>query len=363
MKVLQVCAYAARYGGNFMASLRALETLLERRGVKTAYLFPETAKDMPWCRELQERAEVHFAGLNRFSPKVLGQVKAAMADADIVHSHFELYDCLTAMAKKKGQKLYWHLHDSFDEVIDLPHRIINKIQYGHFGKKAVLISPNDYYSRYVAALGFVEDRIIHVDNGVEFSRLKREDRKKEYDFLVFGGFYRIKGLDVLMDACRILKDKGNQFCLGVVGYPDTWRFLEESYPDLQDYIRKLEPSEDVSGFYNDAEGFICASRRECFSYAVLEALYMEKAAIVSRIPGNDWAVDYPSVTTFPSEDARALADAMERQLTGPKSAAARKAAAEDVQKRYSAGIWAEAIKEIYFGNEITAGNYGIHPNL
>jgi glycosyltransferase involved in cell wall biosynthesis len=349
MKVLQVCAYAARYGGNFLASLRALETLLAEQGVETAYLFPETARDMPWCRDLQQRARVHFAGLNRFSPAVFKQVKAAMADADIIHSHFELYDCLTALAKKKGQKLFWHLHDSFDEEIDLPHRAINRLQYGFFGKKAVLISPNDYYSNYVAALGFPEKQIFHVDNGVEFTRMNKEEREKEYDFLVFGGFYRIKGLDVLMDACRILRGKGISYRLGVVGYPDTWRFLDENYPDLHRQICRLEPSENVSDFYNAASVFISASRRETFSYSLLEALYMERSAIISDIPGTGWANGYASVTVFPSEDAAALADAMERQLAEPKSPAVRRSVSEEVQKRYSAQIWAERIKEIYFG--------------
>lgn len=363
MKVLQVCAYAARYGGNFMASMKALEGLLAQQGIETAYLLPETARDMPWCRELQGRAQVYFAGLNRFSPKVYTQVKAAMADADVVHSHFELYDCLTALAKRKGQKLFWHLHDSFDEVIDLPHRLINKFQYGVLGRKAVLISPNDYYSAMAADWGFPKERICHVDNAVEFSRLKKEEREKEYDFLVFGGFYRIKGLDVLMDACRILKEKGTSFRLGVVGYPDTWDFLEGNYPDLKENIQRLEPSEDVSGFYNAAGGFICASRRECFSYAVLEALYMEKAVIASRIPGNAWAADYETVTSFPSEDAPALADAMKGNLTKQPDPAAAAAVLEDIQKRYSARTWALAIKEIYFGTETVTGNHGIHPNV
>lgn len=363
MKVLQVCAYAARYGGNFMASLTRLEENLAAEGIETEYLFPETAREMPWCQALQKRARVHFAGLNRFSPKVYRQVKAAMEGADIIHSHFELYDCLTAAAKKKNQKLFWHLHDSFDEIIDLPHRIINKIQYGYFGKKAVLISPNDYYSDMVAAWGFPKNAIIHVDNAVEFSRLKKQKEEKKYDFLTFGGFYRIKGLDILLDACRILKEKGLQFQLGVVGYPDTWRFLEEHYPDLAQTIHRLEPGEDVSGFYNAAGCFISASRRETFSYSLLEALYLGLDAIVSDIPGTCWANDYAGVDVFDNEDAGALARAMEKKLSKPTELEEKQWVLEDIQKRYSAVQWAQSVKEIYFGRETLAGNHGIHSDL
>lgn len=349
MKVLQVCAYAARYGGNFMASLSRLEEQLAAEGIETEYLFPETAREMPWCKALQSRARVHFAGLNRFSPRVYRQVKAAMAGADIIHSHFELYDCLTALARKKNQKLFWHLHDSFEEVIDLPHRVINKIQYGLLGKKATLISPNDHYSNMVAGWGFPAKQIFHVDNAVDFSRLKRENREKEYDFLVFGGFYRVKGLDVLMDACRILKGREIIFRLGVVGYPDTWRFLEEHYPDLDGCIERLEPSEDVSRFYNAAGCFVSASRRETFSYSLLEALYLGLGAIISDIPGTQWANGYGCVSVFACEDAAALAETMDQKLREASDPSVKNGVLEDVQRRYCAKSWAKAIKEIYFG--------------
>ena len=349
MKVLQVCAYAAKYGGNFMASLMALEAALAEQNVETAYLFPETARNMPWCVELQSRAEVHFAGLNRFSPKVFGQVKAAMADADVIHSHFELYDCLTALAKKKKQRLFWHLHDSFDEVIDLPHMIINRFQYGVLSKNTTLISPNGYYSDMVAGWRFPRKQIVHVDNAVDFSRLRIENKEKKLDFLVFGGFYQINGLDVLMDACRILREKQMDFQVGVVGYADTWRFLDDKYPDQETVVNRLEPSENVSEFYNTATVFISASRRETFSYSLLEALYMGLDAVVSDIPGTGWANNYATVSVVAGENAEALAKEMEKKLIEVSAPSIKAEVIEDVQKRYSVCGWVDAIKEIYFG--------------
>lgn len=349
MKVLQICAYAARYGGNFIASLQMLEELLQLQNMETEYLFPETARDMPWCQALQKRAVVHFAGLNRFSPKTYRQIAAAMERADIVHSHFELYDCLTALAKKKYQKLFWHLHDSFDEEIDFAHRAVNKVQYGILGKRAVLISPSTYYADYVKKLGFPGQKIHIVDNCVHFDRLhKQEAAKKQWDFLIFGGFYRIKGLDVLLEGCRILIEKGYQFRVGIVGYPETWTFIREHYSDVLPVVSLLEPQEDVSCFYNGAKTFICASRRECFSYALLEALYMKLPAIISDIPGNRWAVDFTSTLSFASGDAIAIADAMEKRLTGAFRPDTEETA-KSVEQRYASQIWAEKVKEIYTG--------------
>lgn len=348
MTVLQVCAYAARYGGNFIASLQLLEQRLAQKGIRTEYLFPDTARDMPWCKEIGQRATVHFAGMNRFSPATYRQVARAMAGADIVHSHFELYDCITALAAKKGQKLFWHLHDSFEEQIDLPHRIINRLQYGVLGRRAKLLSPNDFYSDYVAKLGFPKDRIFHVDNGLDFRRLQRQEiPDKKWEFFAYGGFWKIKGLDVIAKACRILKDREHDFRVGIVGYPQTWQWLDENFPDWNTCIERLEPSQQVSQFYESAGAFLCTSRRECFSYALLEALYMGLPAIISDIPGNTWAAGYGSTLLFPSGDAEALANAMEQRLTGrfaPDTAATAKA----VEQAYGAEGWAARIEEIYF---------------
>ena len=315
--------------------------------METEYLFPETAREMPWCRELQSRTKVHFASMNRFSPKTYLQISEAMKGADIVHSHFELYDCLTAMAKRRGQKLFWHLHDSFDDEIDAAHRIVNKIQYGILGKRAVLISPSAYYADYVNKLGFPQKQTHLVDNCIDFSRLDRGvPKEKKWDFLLFGGFYRIKGLDVLLDSCRLLVKQGHQFKVGIVGYPDTWSYVRDHYSDLMPVIELLEPREDVSWFYAGADTFISASRRECFSYALLEALYMGLPAIISDIPGTVWATEYPATGVFGSGDAEMLAQVMEKRLIGtftPETEETSRAVAE----RYASRTWAEKIREIY----------------
>lgn len=353
MKILQVCAYTAQYGGNFVASLTALDARLGSQGIETMYLFPETVQKTAWCQQLQKTRTVFFAGMNRFSVKTLRQVKDAMADADIVHSHFELYDCLCALAKKKHQRLFWHLHDSFDENIDFAHRLINRVQYGCFGHRAVMISPNRFYADYTVKLGFPAKQIHIVDNCIDCRRLEstEQPQKKQYDFFVYGGFYRVKGLDILMDACRLLASKELPFTVGIVGYPDTWKYLDENYPDLTNRLIRQTPSEDVSAFYDSTRVFLSTSRRECFSYALLEALYKALPVIASDIPGNQWAKAFGTVNFFESEDPRALAECMEQFLIGqtwftPQSLAQ---TAQQVQQQYNCAAWAQRIEEIYLG--------------
>lgn len=352
MKVLQVCAYAAQYSGNFMASLLTLDKYLATFGVQTMYLFPESAAQMPWCQQLQTERTVFFADSNRFSWKTYRQIKYAMKDADIVHSHFELYDCLCALAKKKHQKLFWHLHDSFDENIDAVHRIINRVQYDLFGRRAVLISPNRYYADYTVKLGFPAKNVHIVDNCIDCGRLQSTAQtERKYDFFAFGGFYKIKGTDILMDACRLLVSQGLSFSVGIVGYPATWDYLEQNYPDLRNCIIPLTPAEDVNPFYNSTGVFLSTSRRESFSYALLEALYKERPAIVSNIVGTQWAKAFDSVAFFENEDAEGLAQQMKAFLTGqlwytPQSL---RMAAQKVTQQYDCAAWARRIEEIYRG--------------
>lgn len=351
MIVLQVCAYTAQYGGNFIASLTALESDLRRKGIETRYLFPDTVKNTPWCLEIQGRTKVFFAGMNRFSHNTYCQVKAAMEDADIIHSHFELYDCMTAIARKKKQKLFWHLHDSFDETIDLPHRVVNKIQYKYLSRSVTLISPNAFYSDYVVRLGFNKTSVKLVNNCIDTDRLNaKPDAEKQFDFFAFGGFYHVKGLDVLLDACRILAARKSQWKLGIVGYEDTWKWIEANYSDLNSYMERLNPSENVSDFYNQTAVFICPSRREAFSYALLEAMYMGKPAIVSLIPGNKWAMKYKTVKSVQKENAEELADAMEQYLLGQYwfSQDDLSSATTKIRENYNIAGWVTEIERVYF---------------
>ena len=349
MVILQVCGYAAVYGGNFIASLIALAKDMKEKGHETEFLFPEQARDKDWCIELSQHWKVHFAPLNRFSIKTYFQIKEAMKSADIIHSHFELYDMLVVLAAKSNQKIFWHLHDSIIENVDFVHMWINRIQYRYFGRKVLLISTNKYYAEQLTKLGFKRYNIRVVENCINFERLHYSKKDKKYDFLIFGGFYHIKGLDVVLEACRLIKDK-YKFKLGIVGYDKTWEWIDENYKDLYDVIETIKPQENINDLYNSSEVFISASRHETFSYALLEALYLKKPAIISRIEGTKWAERYPTVKVFESENALDLGQAMAQYLSGNfwyKEEEPEKVV-EEVKARHNIGEWVESIERIYF---------------
>ena len=71
MNILQVCAYAAPYPGNFIKSLLSLDEELRKNGHNTFYAFPEKSQSFEWCKELQRKTEVYFLPLAkaRINPK------------------------------------------------------------------------------------------------------------------------------------------------------------------------------------------------------------------------------------------------------------------------------------------------------
>ena len=112
---------------------------------------------------------------------------------------------------------------------------------------------------------------------------KIEGSKKEYDFLYIGSFYSMKGVDVVIDAIKILDDKNIRFC-----FVGSGEYLEK--------IKKLQKNYNISLFlnidhnklvevYNKAKYLILPSRFDAFGLVITEAMYCGIPTIVSPTGG------------------------------------------------------------------------------
>ena len=116
--LLQVCAYAAPYPGNFMNTLQMLALASQERGYETVFAFCETAKELKWCQELSKQYKIYYLPVSkaRIKLKTYTVMRRIYKENNIViaHSHFELYDMAVNLMAPKGTKVFWHLHDSLE---------------------------------------------------------------------------------------------------------------------------------------------------------------------------------------------------------------------------------------------------------
>lgn len=354
MTVLQVCAYAADYPGNFIASLEALERKLKEKNIDTIYAFVERARDKSWCREIQDRTKVYFLpeAKARILPKTYRVFRRIYQEnqIDIVHSHFELYDIPATVTAPKKTKVFWHLHDPINPGSGL-RSILWKLQYGVVSKRATLLSVADYYCKMVIGMGFPASQTAVILNSIDLGRIKEENRAtdKTYDFLTFGWDFFRKGDDLIIKAGTRLAREGYRFQLLLNGNEKTWPVLEEYLAgEHPAWLVKGEPVTDVNKLFADAKVFIQASRRETFSYAVCEAAYAGLPVLSSDIAGLEWAHALPSVAFFENENEVQLYQLMRDALEGktcPDSSIA--ASRQIISEEYSLDSWAKKVIEQY----------------
>lgn len=322
MNILQVCAYAAPYAGNFIQSLFLLENQLQKLGHKTVYAFCVTAKDQSWCKELCKRTTVYFLPLRyaRINPCTHYMIRRILVKEriDIVHSHFELYDLPLAIVKTKKCKMFWHLHDTIANGYDkLPfyRKRLFKLHYKTFSKQAILLSVSEKHMNFAVQLGFNKNNAHLIYNGIDFTKFDVSFApEKKYDFLIFAWDFRRKGGDIAIQAAKKLAEEGYIFSVSFVGNDVLWKnsiiadVINEPWFIKQDFV------EDVADLYNKAKCFLHISRAEGCSYALLEAAYCGLPVIASNISENLFAKNIPLINYVVNESVSSVAEAMKHQI-------------------------------------------------
>lgn len=318
MTVLQVCAYAAPYEGNFIKALKGLGKVLEDKGHKMIYAFPETAKSETWCKELEKHTNVYYLPLAKARIRyctyvALREIYKKHPDLNIIHSHFELYDVPVSITAPKNIKVFWHLHDALEMYNSLKHKIVHRVQYGLMHKDAILLSVSQKHMDYVLRLGFPKKNAKYVPNGLNVERIQlvRSDYKnREYDFLMFGWEFERKGVDLCIEATKAFSKNVK---VAIVGSNQTRELIYERYGDIKN-IDVIAPVEDINELYNRSKCFLHISRAEGLSYALLEAIYAGLPVICSDISENMFAQVFPTVSMVASENVKAIAKEMEKQM-------------------------------------------------
>ncbi|HSQ97485.1 MAG TPA: glycosyltransferase family 4 protein [Rickettsiales bacterium] len=195
-------------------------------------------------------------------------------------------------------------------------KLLNKADY--------IFSLAQYQKDFFVKNGFEEDKIFVISNLInERVKFKEfEDFSNTPIFGVMGRFEASKGLDILIEACKILKDKGKKFKVKIGGFAQK-QYLDEYYKIIQlieeyklkDDIELLGWIDNKKEFYDAIDVFVLPSINESFGIVLLEAMMYSKPIISSLAEGpSEIFEDSKNSFTFPIKDYKKLAELMMKVL-------------------------------------------------
>ena len=358
MTILQVCAFAAEYPGNFIATLTALENELKLKDIHVIYAFPQRASEKEWCKEIGGRTKVYFLpeANARILPATYQTFRKIYAENDIaiVHSHFELYDIPATTMAPKSVKVFWHLHDPIgDEYANcsFSRRLLTKIQYGIVGKKATLLTVSEKHGEFAVSIGFPRDQLVYFPNGINTDRIQQVPRIEstaERQFLLLGWDVYRKGVDVLVNAAKRIGRSDYQ--VRVVGLDKCEEYLQQNHiPTLQ----FLRPVTDINTLFKNTFAFLHISRAEGQSYALLEAIYAGLPVICSDIPENKFAEQFRNIYWVTTGDADELARQLAHVLDNTPLPTLEDSCFNRniIDKKYSIKAWVQQTIAIYLSEK------------
>jgi glycosyltransferase involved in cell wall biosynthesis len=203
-------------------------------------------------------------------------------------------------------------------------------------------------------------KVTYVTNAIDFNRLDKYEKLHKGDFyigsdtavfLMFGFDYYRKGVDIALEAMEGLVKQGRDVCLLLslsVNRESIEQKIKTRFGEIPEWLRILNPRDDIASYYNLSDYFISAAREEGFCNALVEAAYCERPIITSNIPGPQ-SLNIPHTYMFESEDVAGLQDAMLSLIS--LSSDKKKQITIDqktyVEKAFDLDVWANQISGIY----------------
>ncbi len=374
--VLFLCWYRSPYGGNFIASMQCLAASLQNDGVRTAFVFPASAKERPWCRLLQKTYDVYFLddGASKIKQgKALLQIVDQTA-ASVLHVHFSGMDLSAFCALLRPKlRLVWHYHSDFsagrrDPFSRRCKRTLAKLAEHLIGKKRIRkITVSEAQAAIAPEYRYIANALVPKRCAGDI--LERAATRERFGIaddqmlvLAFAWSPYIKGGDIAAQAVAKLRADGHtEFILGLIGGreypPEKMKEYLQAHTALRGdeaWILHLPPEEDVFRYHKASDVMLSASRSEAFSYAMLEALYTGRPCVCSDVPGVQWARRYETATYFASEDVDACAAAIlsaARQSKIPAGQQAVASVAASILRDYGIENWVTGVKAVLLSRD------------
>ncbi len=186
--------------------------------------------------------------------------------------------------------------------------------YRHISNMTICVA--EYSRKYLKSKGVPEEKITTVHNGITdiTSPTPINLDNTSINIITASRIDKIKGLNVLLDALSLLKNKGVKFHYYMVGEGPELEILKQqcSTLNLVDEVSFVGYQNNIPSWLVAADIFVIPSFYENHSIAILEAMRAGKAIIATKVGGNGESISHMNEgVLIQSHDSQALADALE----------------------------------------------------
>lgn len=148
----------------------------------------------------------------------------------------------------------------------------------------------DYYSTFDSLLGSNHKPYVVAHPGADLasapSSFSPKSGQLPFNFLFVGRGFRKKGLDVLLSACRILRQENRNFKLLIAGLSKKpIDDLRLRLLGIENHVEYLGFQKDMESVYGKAGVLVLPSRVEPFGMAPIQAMQRGLVPIVSKVSG------------------------------------------------------------------------------
>ncbi len=251
-------------------------------------------------------------------------------DYDIIHTHIPTpwsadWSAFYSNTKNKPLVVTYHNDIIGNGLASLIARVYNSIGLNYVLKSAdkiVITQPS--YLKSSSYLSKYQDKIEVIPNGVDVDKFQPKNVPDNgnsniiFFLSVLDEFHKYKGLDYLLEALKIVKNKISNVKLIVGGEGVLLEYYQEMAASwgLKDNVEfaGFIPNEEIAEYYSQANAFVLpsiSSLQEGFGIVALEALACQTPVITTNIVGvaEDLEKNEGGIV-IPPKDTGKLADAI-----------------------------------------------------
>ncbi len=364
MNILIAADYKASQSGNFGASILALARRLRIMHHNIIFAFPEAKDWHKWYKK--EGFEVLITGDDGINPEKQVRVLTSIIKQyhiNLIHIHFGMFHYAIVHHRSKYKDIKVVIHDHMDFgvdksiVIQYLSIIVRSVIYRNNNLNVITVMERKKHAylflkkKWFVPNGLALERFISKSSSKPLSKEILGVKKEEVLCLLLGWDLKRKGLDIAIKAVKKCRKTNPNICLGIIGagqgkaseYAEQFIARETDISSDADWIYYLKSYEDMFSVHRVIDVYVSASRREGFSYGLLEAISQNKPVVVSDIPGTMWSKKYNKSVFFHNGDADACAEAIIKAV----NIGMRESNYEEVIDDYRIDKWCDQIIDIY----------------